>query len=122
MPPQSNFVDYILELLEPLGEVRARAMFGGWGIYQARRMFALVANEMLYLKTDSLTRPAFETRGLPPFTYEKGGKVYAMAYFQPPAEALDNGVELRTWAAKAIDASARASVQRRKPKPKRKAT
>ena len=110
-------MDYILELLEPLSDVRCRRMFGGWGIYRADRMFALVSNESLYLKTDDISRPDFVLRGLPPFTFEKSGKPLATSYFQPPAGALDSGVELRIWAEKAIDAAARAGA---KPAGKRK--
>ena len=50
MARQSEFVTYLLEQLAPLGEVRARAMFGGYGIYLGERMFALVAEDTLYLK------------------------------------------------------------------------
>lgn len=39
-----EYVDYLLDQLAPLGAVRARAMFGGYGIYLDRLMFALVAD------------------------------------------------------------------------------
>lgn len=43
MPRRSEFVDYLVESLTPVGDVEARAMFGGWGFYLDGRMFALVA-------------------------------------------------------------------------------
>jgi DNA transformation protein len=111
MARRSEFVDYIVELLEPLGVIRARTMFGGWGIYHDGRMIALVAEEMLYLKTDAVNRPEFEERGLPPFIYHKQGKEYATSYYQPPAEALDHPGQLRAWAEKAIAAATRAATK-----------
>ncbi len=35
MPAPSAFVDGVLGNLLPLGPVRARAMFGGWGLFLA---------------------------------------------------------------------------------------
>ena len=55
MPPApfSEFVTYVLEVLAPLGqEVRARRMFGGYGLSCDGLTFALVADEVLYLKAE----------------------------------------------------------------------
>ena len=64
MPRRSEFVDYLVESLTPLGDVQARAMFGGWGFYLDGRMFALVAFETFYIKADDGNRADFESRGL----------------------------------------------------------
>jgi hypothetical protein len=32
-PRRSGFLELVLELIEPLGDIRARAMFGGYGVY-----------------------------------------------------------------------------------------
>ena len=53
-------VDHCLELLAPLGAVRAKRMFGGYGLYCDELFFALLAADRLYLKVDASTRPAFE--------------------------------------------------------------
>jgi len=42
----SDFVEYVLEPLAPLKNVRARKMFGGYGIYQESVMFGLVADDV----------------------------------------------------------------------------
>ncbi len=117
MPRESEFVEYLLEMLQPLGEVRAKSMFGGWGIYAGDRFFALVADETLYLKVDDANRGEFEARGLKPFRSEANGKVAVMSYFQPPAEALDDRETLCAWARKGLEAAERAAVVK---KPRRK--
>ncbi len=113
MAMRNEFVEYLLELLEPSGGVRAKAMFGGFGIYRDNLMFGLVADDILYFKVDKKTRPEFEAKGLPPFTYENKGKEYSMSYYQAPEEALEDIEEMRQWAEKAYGAALRANKKKK---------
>lgn len=123
MKPSGDYIDYLLELLEPLGDVRARRMFGGFGIYRDDLMFALVAGDTLYLKADDGNRPAFEALDLPSFVYHKNGRPYSMSYYQAPADALEDGPLLCRWAREAHQAALRAtagrSARRRRPDDRR---
>jgi len=105
MKKHDEFVDYLLEQMQALGPVSAKAMFGGYGIYIDDLMFALVADDVLYLKTDSANLPDFEQRGLKPFRYQRSGKTYDMSYSEAPAEVLDDIDSMRLWANKAIEAA-----------------
>lgn len=118
MPARNEFVEHVLELLTPLGPVRPRAMFGGWGLYLDDIMFALIAWDTLYLKADERNRPAFEAKGMGPFVHEANGRRTVMSYWQPPPDALEDGARLRPWA----EAAHAAAVRARKPKPKRAPT
>jgi len=111
-----DFVEHCVELLGDLGPVAARRMFGGWGLYVQGCMFALIADEVLYLKADAESRPLFEAEGLQPFVYEARGKSLTMSYFQPPDTAMEDRAEMRAWARAAADAAFRAASAR-KPKP-----
>ena len=71
---RSDLVDHCLELLAPLGAVRARRMFGGHGLYCDDLFFALIASDRLYLKADAQSQPAFEGAGCEPFVYEARGR------------------------------------------------
>lgn len=114
------FVSMCVDLLgEALGPVRARAMFGGWGLFREGRMFALIADDTLYLKTDERTRPAFAAEGLAPFLYERPGKTVSLGYHQAPPDALDDPGALRTWAMRAHEAALRAPAPRRKGRPRK---
>ena len=74
---ESEIVGNLLQLLTPLGDVRAKPMFGGHGVFLDGAMFALVTRGgVLYLKADDINRPAFEAQGL-----EKYGK---MPYYAAP--------------------------------------
>ncbi|MCY1043045.1 TfoX/Sxy family protein [Corallococcus sp. bb12-1] len=112
MPRPDSLVEYTLELLEPLGPVQARYMFGGWGLSFAGRMFGLIIQGQLYLKVDDVTRPAFEAEGCRPFIYESKGTSHQMNYFTPPADAEDNGRMLLPWARRAVDAANRSAQKK----------
>lgn len=105
-PPE--FVTHLLDLLLPLGEVRAKSMFGGWGFYLDGRMFALVAFETFFIKADDENREDFISRGLAPFRYEvRPGKFNELSYYSPPPDALEDSAELCRWALKGVEASLR---------------
>ncbi len=116
MAARDPFVDYLLELLAPLGATSARRMFGGWGVYVDGLMAGLVAEETFYLKTDAETRAIFEEAGSAPFMFEQRGRVVETSYWSAPEAAMDSPDAMRPWARRALDAA------RRKPaaKPKRK--
>lgn len=103
----NNFIEYVLELLAPLKHVRARKMFGGYGIYRESVMFGLVADDVLYLKADQETIPDFEALGLGPFLFEKNGKMVAMSYYQVSADVMDSSSDLCEWAEKAYSVALR---------------
>jgi DNA transformation protein len=103
----SEFVAHILDLLAPLGEVKARALFGGHGIYLKGKMFALVARDTFYIKADDANRAEFESRGLTPFQYDARGKLHTMSYYEPPAAALDDSALLCEWARRGLAAARR---------------
>ena len=114
MAKHSEFITYLLEQLASLGDVRARSMFGGFGIYLGERMFALVADDALYLKADAENQAEFEARGLLPFRYEMRGEKKQMNYWQPPAEAMDDREMLCDWARKGVEAAERAAAGKKR--------
>ena len=66
---QPPFVEHCLELLAPLGAVRSRRMFGGWGLYVDDLFIAIIAADRLYLKAASEHRQRFADAGCEPFVY-----------------------------------------------------
>ncbi|MCZ6818564.1 MAG: TfoX/Sxy family protein [Calditrichaeota bacterium] len=112
MTAKNEFVEHLLELLASFGEVHARRMFGGHGIYREELMFGLVANNTLYLKTDQMNRPEFEALGLDCFEYQKKDKKVKIAYYEAPPECLENAGEMLRWAESAYGAALRAAKRK----------
>ena len=56
MPISDEFVDYVIDQLRAWGEVSARKMFGGAGLYCDGTMFGLIADDVAYLKVDDSNR------------------------------------------------------------------
>ncbi len=84
-------VENLLRDLAPLGDVKSRKMFGGYGIFEGSTMFALVNSQgELFLKADDSNRPSFEQSGA-----KQHGK---MPYFSPTPEVLADEDALRDWA------------------------
>lgn len=99
---KSSFVDYVVDdLLADVGGVRARAMFGGHGIYKDALIFAIIVDDELYFKVGDSNRKDFEVRGSEPFVYEaKGGKRVAMSYWKLPADVMEDRDMLLRWVKK----------------------
>ena len=111
---EKEFVSYVVDMMQSIGPVHAKAMFGGYGIYLEGVMFALIADSVLYLKTDKVTEIVFKDKGLEAFTYFKNGKACKMSYFQAPEETLEDIEQMNTWANRAYEVALTAAVKKRK--------
>ena len=102
MAASEGFKDFITDQLAGFGPVTIRNMFGGAGIYADGVMFALLANDVLYLKADESSARAFAAEGMSPFTYRRTGKApVAMSYWEAPPRLLEDPDELVQWAREA---------------------
>ena len=113
-PEEKEFTLYVVDLMQSIGPVSVKFMFGGYGIFLEGLMFGLVADSVLYLKVDKETENEFKAKGLKQFTYNKKGKEFKMSYYQAPEETLENGEEMSSWAAKAYSTALRAASKKRK--------
>ena len=118
MPVSNDYNDYVLELLAPV-EATSRRMFGGLGIFRDGLMFALVADDRLFFKTDESNLGEFQAAGAEPFAYGKSGKNKSVGYHEVPAEVIEDAEQLTDWARRSIDVAVRADAA--KPPSARKA-
>jgi len=121
MTASANFATYAVELLGAAGRVAARRMFGGYGLYCDGVMFALIADGVLYLKADDMSRPELERIGSAPFTYEAKGRRTILAYWRAPDEAMESRELMTPWARSALAAALRAKAARPEAKTSRHA-
>ncbi len=105
MPSTPDFVEFLLDQLRLVGPVERRRMFGGHGYFLEGLMFAIVFDNVLYLKVDAPLRAEFEAMGLAPFSYSRGERQINLSYYQAPEEAMDDPEALRYWANRAFGAA-----------------
>ncbi|WP_162046745.1 TfoX/Sxy family DNA transformation protein [Vibrio taketomensis] len=70
-----------MRLFEPLGRIKSRSMFGGFGIFADETMFALVVHNKLHIRADSTLRKQFKQLGFEPYIYHKRGFPVVTKYF-----------------------------------------
>jgi DNA transformation protein and related proteins len=102
MAVSDDFRDFVLEQLAPAGRVTPRAMFGGVGLYLDGLFFALIDDDTLYFKADEATRLRYQQAGSKPFCPFPDRPDQSMAYWQVPAEVLEDADQLATWAREAM--------------------
>ena len=106
-----GFRAFVLEQLAGVESVRARAMFGGVGLYANDVFFGILAADTLYLKVDDSTRGRYEAEGMTAFQ-PYADRPTTMAYHQVPARVLEDGDELTAWARASVRVAARATPRR----------
>ena len=82
-------------------------MFGGFGLYCDGVFFAIVADDVAYLKGDEQTRKAYDDMGMAPFVVPSG-RAQTLSYFEVPGEWIEDGDQLMTFAHMALGAAHRA--------------
>ncbi len=106
MATTKETVTFLLEQLAPL-EVRARAMFGEYGLYCDERVVGFICDDLLFIKPSSGdTDFAAETIGAPPYPGAKD-------YWLVNGSQVDNPEWLQSFVQATADALP-------KPKPKAK--
>ncbi len=105
-------IDYLLAEFQVLGIPRARAMFGGHGVYIDDVMVGLIADEQLYLKVDNKLAERYAKRGLPPFQYERNGKPFRMSYCLAPPEIFNDAAALEDWVSQSLKVARSARAKR----------
>ena len=107
MPVTPSFRSFVEDQLEHVVPVHTRSMFGGVGIWTGDLFFALIADDVLYLKVDDETREAYEERGLSCFR-PRGPDGVEMSYRQIPGDLLEDADALRPWVEDAVEVATRA--------------
>lgn len=109
----NEFVDYVVELMSGWAPVSARRMFGGYGLYREGLMFALIADDRLYFKSDTGNEPQFERAGSQPFVYTSQTRTVRMSYWSAPEDSLESAAEMNSWCLSAFAAALRAQAAKK---------
>lgn len=92
----ADMAERLVDELVPLGDVTARKMFGGFGLFEDGVMFVLIDSAgTAHLRADDTTSGEFAAAGA-----ESHGR---MPYWQIPQPVLDDPEQLLEWAQTARD-------------------
>jgi DNA transformation protein len=124
MAVRPQYLAYILEQLEGLGGLRSRRMFSGVGLYSGELFFALIHDDTLFFKSDSTNSAEYIARKMPRFMPFPDRPEAVMAYYQVPADIIEDAESLIAWARKsvAVALTSRAAKAKGKTKTKKKKT
>ena len=98
----SEFVEYIMDLLSKFSDIKLRRMFGGYGIYSGKLIFAIIMDDELYFKVDANLIEEYKYTGSFPFTYKRDGKTIALSYWSVPSDVIEDGDLLNEWFNKSL--------------------
>jgi DNA transformation protein and related proteins len=121
MPRTSEFCDYLMDRLAPLGEPSYKFMFGGFGIYVDGLMTGIVVDDVLMLRADDENRPHYEARGIGPFQPYPEKGMGTMPYYTVPDDVFEDQDLFVEWAGRSREAALRTQAAKQK-KGKRGAT
>jgi len=110
--PANSFKSFVLDQLSALPEVRAKAMFGGHGLYQGKSFFGIIFQGRLYFKTDATSQRDYTAHGMGPFVYDMKGRRVTMSYHEVPTDILESRTDVITWANRAVQAAAKSKKRK----------
>lgn len=115
MAVSDDYIEYVVDQLADVGTVVPRRMFGGVGLYLKSVFFALIADNVLYMKVDESNRPDYEDAGMGPFM-PFGDESHVMQYYEVPIDILEDRDRLADWARKAFAVAQKAKAGKTKSK------
>lgn len=114
-----GLIDWVAEALAPVGAVTMRRMMGAAALYLDGTIFAIVAEDVLWLKGDAESESVWDAAGCDRFTFESQGTTKSTSYRRAPQDVYHDADAMREWAALAVAAGLRAAAK--KPRRKRSA-
>ena len=107
MKVSPEFLNLVIEKLSPIGDIKGRAMFGGYGIFHEGLMFALISEDTLYFKVNYSNRDIYEKAGSNQFPH-------GISYWEVPTEVFEDTTKLHGWANISIGIAKEAAKKKRR--------
>jgi len=101
MAVSTDFLDYVLDQLSAWDEISVKRMFGGAGLYREGLMFALVVNNIVYLKVDKTNINKFIQEGSTPLKPLKSEATVPSFYNVPP-DIFEDSDQFIEWARESL--------------------
>ncbi|MEO8016518.1 MAG: TfoX/Sxy family protein [Pseudomonadota bacterium] len=116
MAVQPQFLAYVLEQLAGIKDLRSRRMFSGVGLYSGELFFSLIHDDTLFFKTDGSNAADYVSRNMPRFMPFPERPEAVMAYYQVPADIIEDNEALQSWARKSVAVALVSRAAKARPK------
>ena len=116
MAVQPQYLAYILEQLAAIDGLHSRRMFGAVGLYSGELFFGLIDDDTLFLKTDGSNAADYTSRNMPRFMPFPDRPEAVMAYYQVPADIIEDDEALHAWARKSVAVALLSRAAKARPK------
>lgn len=107
MSASRDFVEYVLELLEPLGDVKTSRMFGGVLLKAEGKQLGVLFGDTVYFKIkERALQERYKEGGSKQFTYTRKDKkdpVVIKNWWSAPESAMDSSEEMVRLAEEVLD-------------------
>lgn len=100
-PKSDGFKDFVLDQLTDLRGITARAMFGGYGLYQGAMFFGIIHKGRLYFKVTSKTIDRYKAHNMKPF--RPNAKQTLKSFYEVPLDVLEDTERLVAWAMESVE-------------------
>ena len=120
MSVQPQYLAYLLEQLEAHGRLRSRRMFGGVGLYSGELFFGIIDDDTVFFKSDASNSADYTARNMPRFMPFPERPEAVMAYYQVPADIIEDAESLVVWARKSVAVALASQVAKSRPKVRKK--
>ena len=107
MKVSPEFLKLVMEKLSQVGDIRSRAMFGGYGIFHEGLMFSLISEDTLYFKVNDSNREMYQKAKSKPFPH-------GISYWEIPTEVLEDDAKLHEWANLSITIAREAAKKKKR--------
>jgi DNA transformation protein len=121
---ENSFHEFVCELFAGVGAISVKRMFGGAGVYAEGLMFGLLADDTIYIKTDTALKADLMQEGSGPFVWTpesgpRAGEKVEMGYWRLPEAALDDPDLAAQWGRKALNVARAKATATKRPRSKR---
>ena len=112
MALSAEFREHVRDLFSAVGPIDIRRMFGGAGVYLDDACFALLVDEVIFMRGDDALGPEFEAAGSDRWVYNGKARPVAMPYWRLPESAMDDPDEAAAWARRSLEPARRAATEK----------
>lgn len=97
----NDFLQFVLDQLSSWGNIHVNRMFGGAALYQDNLAFAMIVNDIVYLKVDDTNKDKYIEAGstqLKPFK----NNATVLSFYKIPGDVLENSDKFVEWAKESL--------------------